>query len=68
MTSLEIKISVSGEHLETLRALAGNLDDVAKIRQTARMIFFQSLDNMKIAVSACLEGEVGDIDVEGKDE
>lgn len=63
MTSLEIKVSLSGAELLALKKLAGTEDDVTRLRATARTIIKTTLANAASAMEACLEGRAGDIEL-----
>lgn len=63
MNSLEIKVHLSGAELEALQKLSGVIDDPTRLRQTARTVLKTTLLNMATAMSACLEGRAGDIEV-----
>lgn len=63
MTSLEIKIHLSGAELEALCKLSNTPDDPTRLRATARTVLKTTLLNMASAMNACLEGRAGDLEV-----
>lgn len=62
MTSIEIKLSISGEKLESLRLIAGTIDDKEKLRARARIIFNTALDGMALAMKDCLAGRISSLE------
>lgn len=63
MTSLEVKLSISGAELLALQKLAGTVDDLVRLRSTARTIVKTTLINAAAAAESCLNGMAGDIEI-----